>query len=128
MTKDIFVFGSNLAGRHGKGAAKFAREHFGAEYGVGEGLTGDSYALPTKDENLQTRSLREIQTSLVKLAECAFYHPSFNFNLTPIGCGLAGYTQELMIELVMKANMPDNVYLTAEWEPKYIRRYHDPTD
>ena len=54
----IFVFGSNLAGRHGKGAAKYARNNLGAVYGVGEGLTGDCYALPTKDYNIKTRPLK----------------------------------------------------------------------
>lgn len=49
----IFVFGSNLAGRHGKGAALIARQRFGAVYGVGEGFTGNAYAIPTKDQNLR---------------------------------------------------------------------------
>ena len=50
----IFVFGSNLAGRHGKGAALFARQERGAIYGVGQGRTGNAYAIPTKDERLRT--------------------------------------------------------------------------
>ena len=56
----IFVFGSNKAGRHGKGAAKYALENHGAIYGQGEGLQGNSYAIPTKDENLKPISLQGI--------------------------------------------------------------------
>ena len=57
----IFVFGSNLAGRHGKGAALFARQHRGAVYGQGQGLQGCSYAIPTKDARLNTLPLHEIE-------------------------------------------------------------------
>ena len=128
LNRTIFVFGSNLAGRHGKGAAFYARQHHGAEYGVGEGLTGDSYALPTKGRNLETRSLSEIQDSLHTLAHHACKNPAFEYALTPIGCGLAGYKQEQIIELVRNVNMPSNVYFTAQWKPEIIRRYYDPID
>ena len=64
--RDIFVFGSNLAGRHGKGAALYAAKNFGAERGVGEGETGDSYAIPTKDENLQTLPLSAVEAAIVR--------------------------------------------------------------
>ena len=57
----IFVFGSNLAGRHGLGAAKYARNNLGAVYGVGEGPTGECYALPTKTGDLKVRSLADIE-------------------------------------------------------------------
>jgi len=57
MTEPVFVFGSNLAGRHGKGAALFAVRHRGAVYGVGEGFRGNSYAIPTKDAALSTLHL-----------------------------------------------------------------------
>lgn len=58
---EIFVFGSNLAGRHGKGAALYAREHYGAVYGVGVGPTGSAYAIPTKDGKLRTLPLDQIK-------------------------------------------------------------------
>lgn len=63
MREVVFVFGSNLAGRHGKGAALEAAQHWGAQYGVGEGRTGNAYALPTKDANLRTLPLLEIEQS-----------------------------------------------------------------
>lgn len=68
MIPPIFVFGSNLAGRHGKGAALFARQQRGAKTGVGEGLTGTSYALPTKDENLKTRPLEAVEKKLCEVS------------------------------------------------------------
>lgn len=58
---NVFVFGSNLAGRHGKGAALYAKQHYGAEYGIGFGKTGNAYAIPTKDQNLEVLSLDKIQ-------------------------------------------------------------------
>jgi hypothetical protein len=95
----IFVFGSNLAGRHGKGAALWAREHRGAIYGQGEGLQGDSYAIPTKDgrngaslSGPQARlSLIEINRAVVRFLIFADDHPELDFEVTTIGCGLAGY-------------------------------------
>lgn len=91
MEEPVFVFGSNLAGRHGKGAALFAKTSRGAVSGKGEGHYGNSYAIPTKDRNLRTRSLVDIQQSVWKFMDYAEMHPEFNFQLTPIGCGLAGY-------------------------------------
>jgi hypothetical protein len=78
----IFVFGSNLAGRHGKGAALHARRYRGAIYGQGAGLQGESYAIPTKDANLRTLALEEIQRHV----------DGFKSFVTPVGCGLAGYS------------------------------------
>ena len=87
----IFVFGSNLAGRHGAGAAKWAYENKGAIYGQGVGMMGDAYAIPTKDENIQTLSLDRIKVFVNYFLEYAKNHPHLKFQLTPIGCGLAGY-------------------------------------
>ena len=88
---DIFVFGSNLAGRHGKGAALFAKNHRGAIYGRGEGLQGNSYAIPTKDAHLKTLPLNNIMLGVARFIKFATEHPELTFELTPIGCGLAGY-------------------------------------
>jgi hypothetical protein len=87
----IFVFGSNLAGRHGAGAAKWALEHKGAIWGQGVGMMGDSYGIPTKDENIETMALERIQVFVDYFMEFAKHHPHLKFQLTPIGCGLAGY-------------------------------------
>lgn len=95
--KSIFVFGSNLAGRHGKGAALHAKNYFGAEYGIGKGRTGDAYAIPTKDSRLRTLALWEIEIYIQEFFEYALHHPDLQFTLTRVGCGLAGYTDEDMI-------------------------------
>lgn len=91
MSDPVFVFGSNLAGRHGAGAAKFARLHRGAEYGVGEGRTGNAYAIPTKDEQLRTLTLPTIAAFVRHFIQYADDNPAILFQVTPIGCGLAGY-------------------------------------
>lgn len=91
---EIFVFGSNLAGRHGAGAARFAMEHFGAKYGVGEGFTGQCWALPTKDENIQVRDLVSINKSIHKLYEAVIENPDKFFIITAVGCGLAGLKEK----------------------------------
>jgi hypothetical protein len=87
----VFVFGSNLAGIHGAGAAKTARFKFGAKLGVGEGLTGQSYALPTKDRSIRTMSLEKINEHVMRFLKFASDNPSKEFLVTCIGCGLAGY-------------------------------------
>lgn len=87
----VFVFGSNLSGRHGKGAALEARNKFGAVYGIGEGRTGNAYAIPTKDERLRPRTLEEVRMSVDRFLEYAASHPDIDFLVTRIGCGLAGF-------------------------------------
>ncbi len=74
MTRPIFVFGSNLAGRHGKGAALFARQKHGAVYGQGVGLQGHSYAIPTKDEQLRTLPLEAIREHVEEFKRFAAEH------------------------------------------------------
>jgi len=90
VSERIFVFGSNAAGRHGKGAALYARQHKGAIYGVGYGLQGSSFAIPTKDKNLKTLPLETIKHYVDMFLEFARM-VDLEFELTPIGCGLAGY-------------------------------------
>lgn len=114
MTRPIFVFGSNLAGRHGKGAALFAARERGAKYGVGEGRMGDSYALPTKDRNLKTLPLDEIERrSVHNFLAYARSNPDLTFELTPVGCGLAGYKPEQIAPLFRDA--PENVMQPPEF-------------
>lgn len=116
MTK-IFVFGSNLAGRHGKGAALHAKEFHGAVYGVGEGLTGNAYALPTKgaDRRLTIRPLSEIELSICRFLNTAAELPHLTFHVTPIGTGLAGYSKDTIRDLFQRYIMTDNVVFTKEW-------------
>lgn len=112
--RHIFVFGSNLAGRHGAGAAKYAAEHYGAKYGVGEGRTGMAYALPTKDANFNVRSLLEIRESMTKFAAYARQNPNDTFIFTAVGTGLAGYDVQEIGELAFCVDLPDNVYISAK--------------
>lgn len=109
----IFVFGSNLRGAHGKGAALDAKELWGAEYGVGEGLTGRAYAIPTKDDKLKTRHLIEIGKSVKKFKEFAKSHPEMEFFVTRVGCGLAGYSDNDIGP--MFGDAPENCELPPGW-------------
>lgn len=111
---DIFVFGSNLAGRHGKGAAMHARKHHGAIYGQGEGLQGQSYGIPTKDERLRTLDIHEVYRGVMQFIRFAASRPDLTFNVTPIGCGLAGYRQEQIKPLFEP--LPENCRYSKEWE------------
>lgn len=110
---NVFVFGSNLAGRHGAGAAKFARENHGAIYGRGLGHFGNSYAIPTKGYDLEVLSLIQINLFVKMFKHYALDHPELTFDLTPIGCGLAGYKQwEIKPMFYGKT---DNIIFTKEW-------------
>lgn len=111
--KTIFVFGSNKAGRHGKGAALYARNNCGAIYGQGEGLQGHSYAIPTKDEKLRTLELMEIAEGINRFKEFAASHPEFQFEVTPIGCGLAGYLRSQILPFLL--DMPVNCFFSESW-------------
>lgn len=120
---EIFVFGSNEAGIHGGGAAKIAREKFGAIYGVPFGLMGQSFAIPTKDENLKTLLLSNIQNYLVSFIKFAIDSPQLKFYLTKIGCGLAGYTTNDIKLILWKAvdsatngELPQNIIIPIEFE------------
>lgn len=106
---NVFVFGSNTAGRHGKGAALYAKQNHGAIYGQGEGLQGASYAIPTKDSRLHALSIEQIAEAVERFKAFAAGHPEMLFEVTPIGCGLAGYTPADIAPLF--ANCPDNCVL-----------------
>jgi hypothetical protein len=120
----IFVFGSNLEGRHGAGAAKIAREQFGAIYGQGEGLQGNAYALPTKDlrvkENRGFKSIspEQITESIKKLYEVARQNPDKQFKVAyrnTTKTSLSGYTGLEMIEMFNQAGkIPPNIVFSKE--------------
>lgn len=109
----VFVFGSNLAGRHGAGAAYEAYTRHGAEWGHGEGRYGNSYAIPTKDWKLRTLPLDKIQRSVVRFLAYARAHPEECFLVTAVGTGLAGYKSSDIAP--MFAGAPDNCLLPAGW-------------
>ena len=110
---EIFVFGSNLAGRHGKGAALFARQTHGAKYGVGRGLTGRSYALPTKDKAIQTLPIQDVEFNVKEFIKFAEEHPEATFNVTKVGCGLAGFSEAQIAPMFRYA--PTNCNLPTNW-------------
>lgn len=113
-TNEIFIFGSNEGGRHGKGAAKTALK-FGAEYGIGEGLCGRTYALPTKDRYLCVLTLSEIKFYVDRLEKCIIENPHLTFLITAIGCGLAGYTAKEIAPLFRQIGKLNNITLPASF-------------
>ena len=111
----IFVFGSNLSGIHGAGAAKYALENMGAQLGVGQGKRGNSYALPTKNRNIQSMSLKDIAKYVHRFKMFALMNPGMEFQVTQVGCGLAGFTKEQIAPLFKGS--PSNCYFDMEWQP-----------
>lgn len=90
--KRVFVFGSNLSGIHGAGAAAYAMRHKGAEWGVGIGLQGNSYAIPTKDFHIITLDIETVEGHIADFLDFARQHlMDMEFDVTAIGCGLAGF-------------------------------------
>tara|TARA_R110000796_G_scaffold164498_3_gene281358 strand:+ start:1537 stop:2154 length:618 start_codon:yes stop_codon:yes gene_type:complete len=87
----IYVFGSNLAGKHGAGSAKKATEFFDAEYGNPEGLQGKCYAIPTKDEKIETLPISMITIYVERFLNFVKANPEYDFLVIEIGCMLAGY-------------------------------------
>lgn len=119
----IFVFGSNPEGRHGMGAAKIAHKFFGAKYGVGEGLVGNSYALPTKDLRRVTKmEPSDIIAGISRLYDCARQNPSLKFKVAYNTCldniSLCGYSERELAEMFKSAsdNIPENIIFADHWK------------
>jgi hypothetical protein len=110
---NIFVFGSNLAGVHGAGAAKYAAKHYGARRGIAFGLYGRSFAIPTRNHKLITLPLSEITEYVNDFLLFARLRPELEFYLTQIGCGYAGYTPAQIAPMFKEA--PGNVVLPPEF-------------
>lgn len=117
--EEVFVFGSNLSGNHAGGAARQAFERFGAEWGVGEGMTGQCYALPTLDKNMQKVTPTALRRSFERLWETAWNNPQRIFLVTKVGCGIAGWTIEEVKNILWVAageqGLPPNVVLPKEF-------------
>ena len=107
---EIFVFGSNLAGMHGGGAARFAFQRFGAQMGIGVGPTGKCYAIPTMQGGVET--IRPYVDDFLKYAT---QHPELRFYVTEIGCGIAGFTPEQIAPLFLAGRDINNVYLPLQF-------------
>ena len=117
----IFVFGSNLSGIHGAGAARTAFQKHGAIYGEGIGHFGNSYAIPTKDRNIITLSIPAIRIYVDQFINYAKDHPHFIFQVTRIGCGLAGHNDNQIAPLFMDA--PTNCHFDSAWSKILGNKY-----
>ncbi len=103
---EIFVFGSNLGGKHGGGAARIALDKFGAIWGKGVGLQGQCYAIPTMQGGVDT-----IKPYVDDFIEFAKTHPEMRFLVTRIGCGIAGFTDSEIAPLFKDAIPISNIFL-----------------
>ncbi len=112
---EIFVFGSNLDGFHGGGAARAAYRYFGAIWGQGVGLQGRSYAIPTMQGGVET-----IKPYVDQFIDYAREHKEYVFLVTRIGCGIAGFRDEEIAPLFKEAIMLDNIVLPESFD-KIIR-------
>ncbi len=120
---EIFVFGSNKAGRHGAGAARDAYKLFGAKWGCGYGMTGSTFAIPTKDYDIVTMPLQEISSYVRSFLKEATVRHDLTFLVTPIGCGLAGYSPAQIAP--MFRDYPPNVVLPSSFLP-YVTPWENP--
>lgn len=107
---EVFVFGSNMAGFHGGGAARIAHAKFGAIWGQGVGMQGQSYAIPTMQGGVET-----IKPFVDQFIDYARQNPIFRFYVTRIGCGIAGFTDEEIAPLFREAVDVENICLPTEW-------------
>lgn len=107
---EIFVFGSNLAGAHGGGAARLAYNRFGAIWGHGVGLQGQSYAIPTMQGGVET-----IKPYVDEFIRFAMTRPDLKFYVTQIGCGIAGFTPDEIAPLFKDAIKMENVILPVDF-------------
>ena len=114
MQGPCFVFGSNLAGIHGAGAARYAVLHHGAIMGQGTGFQGDSYGIPTKDHHIRTLPLESIAFDVLWFLKYAKLHPETIFHVTQIGCGLAGLEPKDIAPMFHDA--PANCQFSSAWE------------
>lgn len=108
--REVFVFGSNLQGWHGGGAARAAYNKFGAVWGQGTGLQGRSYAIPTMQGGVET-----IEPYVDTFIEFAKTHPEMRFLVTRIGCGIAGFKDSEIAPLFEKAVPVENICLPKEF-------------
>ena len=114
-TNQIFVFGSNESGLHGGGAANLAYHNFGATMYQGLGLSGNSFAIPTKDWLVDTLDLKTIQFYVNRFEQFVRTHPSLEYMITRIGCGIAGYTAEEIAPMFKNFVDLENIYLPEDF-------------
>lgn len=107
---EIFVFGSNLSGSHGGGAALAAYRHFGAEWGAGVGLQGKSYAIPTMQGGVET--IKPYVDEFIRFAKA---NAHLTFLVTRIGCGIAGFRDNEIAPLFKEALDVENILLPKKF-------------
>ena len=112
---EIFVFGSNESGYHGAGAAKLAVDRFGAKMGQGFGMAGSTFAIPTKDWDIQTLPVNVIAHYVARFMYLASLYKKKTFLVTKLGCGLAGLTVEEIAPLFAGADRIKNIILPKEF-------------
>ena len=118
LENEVFVFGSNLSGKHGKGAAKTALG-WGAKWGQAAGIQGKTYGIPTKDAAIRrTLTVKEIKPFVDDFIEWAKYHGN-TFYVTEIGMGLARIPLEQIAPLFTKAIPLSNVHLPKKFWDYY---------
>lgn len=108
-SNEIFVFGSNAGGYHGGGAAAFAMHKFGAIWGQGEGLQGQSYAIPTME------GIESMRAAIDRFTQFADQHPELRFLVTRVGCGIAGYSVREVAPLFKGCISLENVALPSDF-------------
>jgi len=109
----VFVFGSNIAGAHGGGAARAAVDRFDARMGVAEGMTGRAYAIPTVDHMIRPLPLETVRASVERFLAHARANPQTLFFVTRVGCGIAGFADAEIAPLFRGA--PDNLSFAESW-------------
>jgi hypothetical protein len=116
---EIFVFGSNLAGIHGAGAAREAQLRFGAVRGLGRGLVGQSLAIPTKDEYIRSLSFDKVRGHINDFVNASLANPHIQFWVTRVGCGLAGFDDKDIAPLFKRCG--SNCNMPEPWR-KYLEK------
>ncbi len=111
----VFVFGSNILGIHGAGAAAYAANDLGAQMGVGEGLTGRTYALPTCYRPGEPITLEELAVYVDNFLRYAEQHPETRFFVSAVGCGIAGFTEQEVSYIFRELGTPSNCDLPPGW-------------
>lgn len=115
---EIFVFGSNFHGAHMGGAARVAKEKYGAVWGIGEGLQGKSYAIPTME------GLENLAPAVQRFTSFAKQHQELKFFVTAIGCGIAGYQPEEIAPMFLEAARLPNVFLPISFWKVILDMYN----
>ena len=120
---EVFVFGSNRLGKHIGGAARIAKDKFGAQEGVSQGLTGQSYAIPTLDENFNKVRESELLSSFVEFLKFVAQDSSHKYYLTKVGCGIAGwelsrvtYVFQQALRIAHGSQIPSNLCIPVEFD------------